>query len=170
MTVEEMIDRLIDREKGYVDNPVDAGGPTKYGITLATLHAWRGTPVSAADVANLTVEEARSIYRRNYFFAPHLDEIEDQTLREFMFDFSVNSGPTRAVRALQAALGVDQDGVIGPKTAAALKAVTNRAALFWRVKCERYEALLRYIGLDPEQSEFAAGWANRLDQFEEKIT
>ena len=48
--LQTLIAELIQREGGYVDDPDDRGGPTKYGITLATLQAWRHTPVSAADV------------------------------------------------------------------------------------------------------------------------
>jgi|GEM_PF-4548155 len=49
-TVLTLIDRLIDREGGFVDHPADRGGPTKYGITLRTLSKWRGYPCSREDV------------------------------------------------------------------------------------------------------------------------
>jgi lysozyme family protein len=169
MTVDQLIDRVIDREKGYVWRSADRGGPTCWGITLATLHEWRGTPVSAADVQALGVDEARAIYRKKYFEEPGLDAVTDPELQELLFDYSVNSGPGAAVKALQSALDVPVDGAFGPVTKAALGKVHNLEALFYRVKCERYELLLRYVGVDPEQAQFAGGWANRLDQFEEKI-
>lgn len=169
MTVASLIDRVIDREGGYVDNPADRGGPTKYGITLATLYEWRGRLVGAFDVQMLSVDEARAIYRTKYFDDPGLDAVSDPGLQELLFDYAVNSGPTTAVKALQAALEVPVDGVLGPVTRAALTKVTNQPALFYRVKAERYEALLRFVGVDPEQAAFVQGWANRLDQFEERI-
>jgi len=173
-TVEDMIGRVIAREGGYVDNPADAGGPTKYGITLATLHDWRRAPVSAADVANLSETEARQIYRARYVapFGPGLDP----RLLEELFDFGVNSGVGAPASALQTVLKREglYDGVIdgdfGPKSRAALAKVTNWPALFYAVKCERYELLLRYIGRRWDQAQFATGWANRLDQVEDRIT
>ncbi len=166
-TVDDLITRIIQREKGYVNHPADRGGPTKYGITIDTLRWWRRTPVSAADVEALTEEEARRIYRTNYFTAGGFEAIKDPSLREFMFDFAVNSGVSTASKALQTALDGDIaiDGVIGPQTMGALAKNNNPEALFYKVKCERYELLLRFIGRDAEQAAFATGWANRLDEF-----
>jgi len=165
--IDDLITRVLVREGGYSDNPADAGGATKYGITIGALRDWRRVPVGKDDVANLTESEARQIYRSNYFIRTGFDQVQDPELREFLFDFGINSGVGRASMALQAALGVKADGAIGPITLAALRADTNPKALFWRTKCERYEMLLRYIGADPRQATFATGWANRLDQFSE---
>lgn len=168
--IDDLITRVIEREGGYVDHPNDAGGPTKYGITQGTLTASRGRATSALDVQTLSLDEARAIYRKNYFDAPGFGSIEYPPLLEFLFDYGVNSGPMTATRSLQAALGVTPDGIFGPLSKAALGRVTNLPALFYRVKAERYELLLRYIGRDPSQAVFAAGWANRLDQFEVPLT
>ena len=169
-SIDQLIDNVIAREGGYVNNSADAGGPTKYGITLATLHDWRKTPVGASDVANMTMDEARAIYKANYFTKPGLDAVTDPQIQEFLFDYGINSGPGAAVKALQTAIGVPADGGFGPVSRAALAKINNMQALFYRLKAERYELLLRYIGRDPRQAVFATGWANRLDQFEEKLT
>jgi len=174
--IEDLITRVIQREGGYVDNAADAGGPTKYGITLATLHDWRKAPVSAYDVQQLTELEARRIYRANYFTRTGFDAVKDPQLLEFVFDYGVNSGTGAPASALQAVLKREGlydgaiDGQIGPKSREALAKVTNWPALFYAVKCERYELLLRYIGRRPDQAQFAIGWANRLDQFEERMS
>lgn len=160
-----LIDALIVREGGYSDDPNDRGGPTKFGITLATLHAWRGTPVSAADVAALSSAEAAQIYAKKYFFDPGFDAVPDPALQEFLFDFGVNSGQVTAVMALQHVIGVLPDGAFGPISRKALAAITNTAALFFAVKCERYELLLRDVGRTPSDASYAIGWSNRLDQF-----
>lgn len=94
--IDALIARVIEREGGYSNNPNDNGGPTKYGITLATLHGWRQAPVSAADVQSLTTSEAAQIYRRNYFVGPGLDAVKDPEIQEFLFDYGVNSGPGAA--------------------------------------------------------------------------
>jgi lysozyme family protein len=164
--IEALISRVIEREGGYVNHPADRGGPTNYGITLAALHDWRGASVGAGDVAAMTEQEARAIYRDRYFVRPGLDCVTDPATLDLLFDFAVNSGPGAAVKALQLCLGVPADGAFGPQSRAALAAVTNWPALFYRLKAERLELFLRYIGRDPAQAVFAAGWANRLDHFE----
>ena len=61
--IEALITRVIEREGGYVNHPADAGGPTRYGITLAALHDWRRAPVGAADADHLAT--ARPVARRH---------------------------------------------------------------------------------------------------------
>jgi lysozyme family protein len=172
--IDRLITRVLEREGGFVDDPADAGGPTKYGITLATLHDWRKASVSADDVRQLGEDEARRIYRARYFPAG-FEAIPDAGLLELLFDFGVNSGPAAPVKALQTVLqrGGLYDGAIdggfGPKSAAALAQVRNWPALCYAVKCERYELFMRWIGARPENARFAIGWSNRQDQFEERV-
>lgn len=167
--VSALIADLIQREGGYVNRSDDKGGPTKFGVTIATLQAWRRQPVSAEDVQSLTVDEATEIYRTMYLKAPGFDQIADPQLQAFMFDFGVNSGQPTASKALQAALGVDADGALGPISLAALRECKNMPALFYKVKCERYELLLDFIGHDAEEAAFALGWKTRVQQFNEAI-
>lgn len=168
--VDALITAVIAREGGFSDRASDAGGPTNWGITIATLRDWRRCPVSREDVINLGQTEARQIYRTNYFTASGFEHVADPELQEFLFDYAVNSGVNAATRALQTVLGVSADGVVGPVTLAALAQRSNAAALFYAVKCERYELLLRFIGSDAEQAANAIGWANRLDPFKEMVT
>lgn len=179
--MQDLIDQLITRVLGregfdrYTNDPTDAGGPTKYGVTLATLHEWRKAPVSAFDVQQLTEDEARRIYRWKFFPAGY-ETIPDAELLELLFDYGVNSGPPMAVKALQAVLkriGLydgEIDGGFGDKSKAAVARVNNWAALFYAVKCERYEALMRWIGSRNDQAKYATGWSNRQDQFEERFS
>lgn len=171
---EVLISRLIEREGGYVNHASDRGGPTNWGITQATLAAWRCQPVTEFQVRSLSRDEARIIYRDIYFDRPGFGGIADPELQELVFDFAVNSGPSAAARALQTALrdmGLYKaaiDGSFGPISQAALKACTNIPELYYRTKCERYELFLRFIGHDPAQSVFASGWANRLDELQDR--
>lgn len=162
-----MIEDIVRREGGFVNNPNDRGGPTKYGITQATLASWRGRPVSVDDVANLSTAEAAAIYEKRYILDPGLEGIRDPKLRALVADFGVLSGPKRAVQGLQKALGfpdAECDGYFGPKSRAALAANTNPEALFLGVKCERLEQFVRILA-NPTQAVFANGWANRIDEF-----
>ncbi len=171
MNVDTLIDDVLRREGGYVNHAVDRGGPTNFGITQATLSGWLGRPATAADVEDMSPITAREIYRKQYFLAPGYDAIPDPALQALVFDFAVNSGSGAATKALQMALqkmGLYPgaiDGAIGPQTRQGLRGVTNWPELYFRVKCERYELYLRFIGRDPAQVVFATGWANRMDDF-----
>ena len=174
MSLDAMIDRLLEREGGFVNHPADRGGATNWGITQGTLAAWRGVAVSAADVQVMGKDEARAIYRDRYFTKPGFDAIADPELQELLFDYAVNSGPGAAAKGLQTALqgmGLYKgniDGGFGPKSQAALAACNNIPELYYRTKCERYELFLRFIGRDPAQAVFATGWSNRMDELQDQ--
>lgn len=94
----------------------DPGGPTKYGVTLATLRRYRNDPtLTADDVKALTEEEARAIFEQGYYDRINADLLP-APLALMAVDWVFNGGP--AVRRLQERLGVKPDGVIGPHTAA----------------------------------------------------
>jgi lysozyme family protein len=108
---DEVFERVVGREGGYVNDPRDPGGETKYGISK------RQYP--DVDIKGLTLEGAKEIYLRDYWNKIHGDELPEP-VDEFLFDFAVNSGVGRAAEALQGAVGVLRDGAIGPKTIAAV--------------------------------------------------
>lgn len=109
---------VIRFEGGYVNHPKDPGGPTNLGITQATLSRWLGRKASIADVKALTKDKVKPIYKRNFWDLMRGDELPGGV--DFaVYDFAVNSGPSRAARYLQSVVGVKQDGHIGPETIAA---------------------------------------------------
>lgn len=135
-TVASIIDGIIAREgDAYTNDPADSGGPTKYGITLATLTAAREQPCTAGDVESLTRAEAFETYRSMYVYDPgfylllgHSPEIAAEVI-----DSGVNLGQGRAGRWLQRSLNVlnnrgkhygdiDVDGAVGPATEGAFAA------------------------------------------------
>lgn len=113
-------DITIGFEGGYVNDPNDAGGETKYGISK------RAYP--DLDIKNLTLEQAKEIYHRDYWERCKCDFIPD-ALSIALFDFAVNSGTKRAVRYLQRALEVTIDGCIGNQTIGACNRVPARYVL-----------------------------------------
>jgi lysozyme family protein len=164
MTVDDVIDDIIRREGGFVDNPSDRGGPTKFGITQATLAEWRGSPVTANDVEALTVDEARSIYRALYIDKPGLDALPEP-LRGLVVDTAVQSGGKTAVRLLQTALGGPAvDGILGPVTMAAIQ-YANPALLYRKMLAGRIRYLGEVITVRPANAEFAKGWMARVAEF-----
>lgn len=137
--VNDIIRDIIRVEGGYVNHPDDSGKATKYGITAKTLSKWRGRPVTAEDVENLTEKEARQIYLARYWYEPGFHQIApiSQRVAEELMDTGVNMGPARAVKFLQRLLTVFNnraefypdllvDGRLGPKTMAALRSFLNR--------------------------------------------
>lgn len=163
-----ILDEIIRHEGGYVNHPADRGGPTKFGITAQTLGAWRklGRPATAAEVEALTEPEARAIYHQQYIIRPGFDAITHPALLNLLVDAAVHAGPKRAVRWLQKALGITADGVIGPKTRAALDAA-DQGVLYAKVLWQRLRHIGRLITSDPKQSAFASGWMNRIAEFVE---
>ncbi|WP_208978374.1 glycoside hydrolase family 108 protein [Pseudovibrio denitrificans] len=121
-TFDLIIADLLHTEGGFAhrSRKADPGGPTHYGITQGTLSAWRERKVSVEEVQALNQSEAVEIYRAQYWDAVRGDRLP-LGLDYALFDFGVNSGPARAVKTLQAILGVGVDGVIGLKTLAAIK-------------------------------------------------
>lgn len=167
MTDADIIDAILAREGGYVDHAADRGGPTNFGITIGSLALYRGHPVTPSDVRLLTEAEARLIYLHDYIQRPGFDRIFDMALKALVVDMAVNHGPGRAVRLLQRALGVKEDGVLGDETAAAANAAGP--SLRAKVCAERVRFYGQIIAGDPTQSVFAAGWLNRAAGFIEGL-
>lgn len=171
--IDSMLDEILLREGGYVDNSADRGGPTKYGVTQATLSAWLGRPASVEDVRNLTTDTAKAIYTKQYFVGPHLDQLPD-LIQPVMLDAAVNSGPGHAVKWLQQVINdnghgpVMVDGGIGPATvAAANAAAAAMGAGLNRALVETRRAFLQHLAVnDPSQQQFEQGWMARCDALE----
>lgn len=156
---------VLRHEGGYVDDRRDPGGATNMGITRATLAAWRGKPVSKADVRSLTRAEAIRIYRARYWHAVSGDSLPSG-LDMVAFDGCVNSGEDRSERWLQAAVGATVDGEIGPATIAKARsadagtainrALDNRLAFMRQARHGKTGALL--------WPTYGKGWQARVDR------
>lgn len=155
---------ILASEGSYVDHKADPGGATNMGITLNTLKAWRGTPVSKQDVRNLTKKEALEIYEAQYWKAVGADKLPNG-LDYAVADYGINSGPARAVKDLQRVLGVSADGVIGVQTLAALK---NRSTV--RLIEDLCERRLKFVQGLSTYATFGRGWKSRIDGVRTKAT
>ena len=143
-------------EGGWSDHPADPGGKTMYGITQATLSSWLGRPASATEIRSLTKQQALAIYRDRYWKRVSGDQLPPG-VDLCVYDFGVNSGPERAVKSLQTALGVKADGWIGELTLAALRDRDPRDLI--NVLCDRRLSFLKSL---PTWGKFGKGWANRV--------
>ena len=104
---EKAVDFVLSFEGGYSNDPRDSGGETNFGISK------RSYPNE--DIKAMTRERAIEIYRKDYWEVAGCDKLPGP-IAFVLFDGAVNQGPPKAIRLLQAALGVQQDGVIGPQT------------------------------------------------------
>jgi len=171
-----IISEIFEAEGGdkFTNDPADAGGPTKFGITLGALQLWRGhnPPVTAEDVRNLQEPEAREIAYMNYIVKPGFARINDPKLRYALVDFTYLFGPDDSIPALQEIVGTAADGQLGPKTAAAANAMEPRAIINrLAVKRERLHVarviseLRKLPNFNELQARFLKGWSNRALSF-----
>lgn len=152
----------LEYEGGYVDDPYDAGGCTNMGITIGTLQDWcRDDSLTCADVADLTVDEVADIYRANYWGPVWGDKLP-AGLDLQVFDWGVNSGPSRAVRALQEVAGSPADGVMGPDTLAATEAWVDRVGLVAALEAY-HDKRQRYYESLSNYDRYGNGWTARND-------
>lgn len=152
---EQCMEWLLAHEGGYVDHPKDPGGATNLGVTKKVWEQWVGKTVSKQDIKELTPKEVLPLYKKKYWDTVRGDDLPSG-VDWAVFDWGVNSGPARAAKALQRAAGVNQDGVIGPKT---LQQVFNfePKQLIHAIYQERqhfYEALTTF-------RTFGKGWTKR---------
>lgn len=148
MTFDQAFEAVIGHEGGYVNNPKDPGGETKYGISK------RAYPT--LNIAALTLEQAKAIYHRDYWQAVGCDDVPE-AVRFDLFDAAVNSGVKQAVEWLQQACGAVADGSLGPKTKAAASAM-NGYDLRARFTGHR----LQFMTDLATWRTFGKGWARRL--------
>jgi lysozyme family protein len=153
-------EHVVGVEGNYSNDPFDHGGPTMYGITQATLAAFRGKPVSEADVKNLSLNEAKMIYRSKYWNPLNLDQVKSPILATIIFDQGVNRGITSAAQGIQRCVGTKVDGMIGPKTIEAINAKASRdLALDFVFDAQDFYG--RLVQKDHTQARFLVGWLHR---------
>ena len=145
MSFDRAVAMVLKHEGGYVNDSRDPGGETRYGISK------RAYP--DVDILRLTEDEAKAIYRRDYWDKLRTDEIPEE-LAICLFDAAVNMGRDRAVRLLQRACGVAQDGVMGGNTIAAANRLPEAVVRF---SAERVIAYTGIRGFDT----FGKGWLRR---------
>ena len=154
-TFDEIIEKVLEHEGGYVNDPKDLGGETKYGITK------RFYP--DVDIKNLTIEQATEIYKKDYWDKNKVESLP-QNLWHIYFDMCVNMGKRTAVKVLQRAAvnkgrDIEVDGGLGPMTIGALKGVELD-----RVRAFRVKYYVDLITARPEQEKFYLGWFRRATE------
>ena len=151
---------ILSWEGGYVNHPNDKGGPTNKGITIGTFRSVYGYGKSVNDLKNMSDAQWLYIFERLYWNKWKADQIESQSIANLLVDWVWGSG-VWGIKYPQQVIGVVPDGIVGPKTLAALNG-QERSSLFaklWKRRKEHFEACAR----KPGQSVFLKGWLNRLN-------
>ena len=178
-TIDQMIGDIIAHESAkYTDTPGDAGGPTKYGISLRFL---RGVPlpiadrdhdgdIDAADVRLIDHDEAAQIFKSYFYMRPMIYTLEPD-IQPMMFDEAVNFGPSQAIMCMQEAILVPADGRIGDLTRSSLSATIHRLGVsaVKNLICDKFVARYKAIAENnPKNEKFLQGWLNRANSWRTK--
>lgn len=148
----ELFDRLMAHEGGYVNNPKDPGGETMWGVTkrVAREYGYNGS------MRQLPKATAQAIADKLYWQAVQGDKL-DKMIAWQLVDAAYNHGNRQAVKFLQKAVGVTADGIIGPKTLAAVAAKDKNDVVFLFLA----ERLQFFTDLKTWPT-FGRGWARRV--------
>lgn len=153
---------VLGSEGGFTKDPRDAGnwtgGRVGQGQLRGTRHGISAASYPQLDIATLTPDDARAIYRRDYWDRLRADELPP-SLALLAFDAAVNCGVTRSARWLQSAVGAHPDGAVGPRT---LLAVQARGHDRDGICAEMLAARLLFMSNLPTWPTFGPGWARRL--------
>ena len=162
MRFEECLARVLKHEGGYVNDPLDSGGRTNLGVTQKVWEEWLGHPVTEADMKALTPQKIAPMYKLKYW-NPSYCAVLPKGLDYVVFDFAVNAGTGRSVKTLQSAIGCVADGVIGPKTMAAINDANPKdlIAKFSDARADFYQGI---VTRKPDQARFIKGWLNRVEE------
>ena len=156
----QAIDSVIEHEGGFVNDPRDPGGATKYGISIR-VHKHdipdrdHDGDVDANDVKALTVDEAREIYSRDYWDKIRGDKL-NPGVAMYLLDTAVNIGVIRAVGLLQRACNVKMDYVIGLGTIGA----SNCPGVLDKL----HDLRIRYYQSLPGFRIYGRGWTRRSNE------
>ena len=183
-TVEQIINGIIKREGGYVNNKNDRGGPTKFGVTQATAERFNldkddDGDVDIEDVKLLTRADAYMVFDEGYRIQPKIDRLP-MILQPVMTDCSVHHGYGRAIMIMQKCanfiegVNIDVDGGIGAQTIGVVEAICDKFPNEFRdgISIERREFMLRICDNDESQIVFCrtkkgkkGGWIKRAEEF-----
>lgn len=173
MKKDQIFDAIVGREGGYVNNPDDRGGPTRWGITerVARAHGYQG------DMRDLPRETALAILDADYWTGPRFDQVHavSPVLADELCDTGVNMGPATQVTMLQRWLNafnlkgtlypdLTADGQIGPRTIAALRAFLAKrgsegeAVMLKAINCSQGERYLELAEQREANETFVYGW------------
>lgn len=156
---------LMEHEGGFCDDTAlgDKGGMTTWGVTHIDWAKWIGRPPSRAEMKALTQDDVKPLYKKFYWDVLNCTLLPSG-LDYCLFDYGVNSGVYRAAKVVQRLVGTTQDGIVGPKT---LAAIANHNAKDLAVAvCKERLGFLRRLRIFKN---FGRGWTRRVNEVEARV-
>lgn len=170
----------LKHEGGFVNDPVDPGGATNWGMSIRFLindagdgddDGWldgdidHDGDIDVDDIKNMTVEQARKLYRIHFWDKYNYDTIVDFTVAARAFDMTVNMGPRQTGKIIQRALNelgnnLVVDGKIGKNTFATINC-TNPEMLMAEIRQAHAQFYLDLIAAKPKFEKYRRGWLRR---------
>jgi lysozyme family protein len=144
---------VLDMEGGYTLDPADPGGETNFGISKKSY--------PDLDIKNLTIDQAKEIYRRDYWMPCRGDNMPFPYAIA-LFDMAVNQGTGTAIRCLQETFGLTPDGIIGPMTMAAVTAASADSRKVKLFLARRLTIYARIMAANQTLLVFARNWTFRV--------
>ena len=176
---EKAIKITLEHEGGFVNDAVDPGGATNWGVSIRFLKgAGDGDgdgfldgdldhdgDIDVDDIKNMTVEEATNIYRIHFWDKYNYDNIDDFTVAARAFDMTVNMGARQTGKIIQRALNelgnrLVVDGKIGKNTFATINC-TNPYMLMSEIRQAHAQFYLDLIAAKPKFAKYRKGWLRR---------
>jgi lysozyme family protein len=155
---DEALKAILHHEGNFVNHPKDPGGMTNLGVTKRVWEEWVGHEVDEKAMRALTPADVDTLYRRKYWDKIKGDELP-AGVDYAVFDAAINSGPGRASKWLQTAVGAVPDGAIGPGTLAKVEAMEPAAII------EKYQVTrLAFLQSLPTWDTFGKGWGRRVTE------
>jgi lysozyme family protein len=154
-TYEQAIAQVFKDEGGYTNESTDPGGPTNWGITIHDARQYWKVNATAEDVKGMPKSIAEDIYLRHYCTPVQYNDLP-AGVDYAVLDYAINSGISRASKALQHILGVTEDGVIGPATLRAV-ATANPVDIIHSIYAQRL-TFLKTLNI---WKTYGHGWTNR---------
>ncbi len=180
---ETCIKATLEIERGYVNNPNDAGGATNYGLSLRFLKKLgdadkngfidgdidQDGDVDIDDVKALTLEDVDRILKTYFWDELPMSAFNEKVKVQWkLFDIAVHCSPNRAIKILQKAVNTEPDGLVGIKTLTAANSM-NEDSLLLRISLEQLKYYNYCVINRPQNLEFLKNWTWRADKQLETI-
>ena len=168
LTNEQLFEKA--KLKGFANDPDDLGGATMCGVTLATFteycHRKGYQRPTIVRLKAIKYKEWLEILKTMFWDKWKADQINNESIALILVDWVWGSGKY-GITIPQRAIGVTADGIVGPKTIAAVNAKDPKQ-LFDLIRKERLAYIERICRSRPTNLKYKRGWLNRLNDIKFK--